>query len=525
MAQKGSSKSPTASSKPIDLESLLTSPAGFGLITATPMQRAICRAMDGRPLGELWESPEIRAAFGDGEPPLSAPATFLILAGIRGAKSMIAAAKAIAATQNADLSECSAGDEIRVPVLSTDKDAAHVVFSHIVGNILAKKALKALIVGEPTADSVWLRHPSGRPIEIKVTALARAGSTLVGRWLAGCIFDEAPRMVGSDEGKRSLDEALSAIAGRMKGQIILIGSPWAPFGPVYNLVQEHFGRPTRHVCVVRAPGPAMNPVYWTPQKCAEIQERDPVAYRTDVLGEFADPEEALFSSIELDAATRKAPLVVPPKPRHFYCAAMDPATRSNAWTLVVVGCTGVGGAGGIMPTYEVVLCRQWLGSKAKPLRPDEVLAEIAAVLAPYQVDTVVSDQHSIDAVQDLATRHGLTVHEHTWTAENRLKLVENVKIQVAEACLVLPPDPVLRTDLITAKKRVTQNGVTLVLPKSADGRHSDYVPALALALAFPPEPPEEETIVADELMETAIRRVTEQNSADVFERAAHRLSR
>lgn len=508
------------------LETLLTHPKGFGLETATPLQRAICRAMDGVALGDLWELPEIRAAFGGVAPPVGkAPRIFLILAGIRGGKSMIAAAKAIADSQNADLKDCSVGDEIRIPVLATQKDTAGAVFNHIVAQLMSKPALRALLVGDPTTDAVKVRHPSGRIIEIKVTALARAGATLIGRWLSGCIFDEAPRMAGEEDSKKSLDDALNAIAGRMRGQITMIGSPHAPFGPVYEMVQQHFGKPSEDIVVVRAPGPAMNPVYWTPKMCADLARSNPTAHRTDVLGEFSDPEEALFSSLEVEAATRREPLELPREDGMHYSAAMDPATRGNAWTLVVVKGRGLGGASGLQPTYEVVLSRQWVGSKASPLRPDVVLGEIAELCAKYDIDTVISDQHAIDALQDLAQNHGLTVLEHKWDATNRLKLAEHVKLLVSEKCLTLCPDPALRTDLLTARKRVTQNGVTLELPKSADGRHCDFLPALASALEYAPEMPDGAAEVRDELLDAALARVASTYNEDALEGAAMRLGR
>lgn len=509
----------------VQLEWLLTAPKGFGLQTATPLQRAICRASDGVPLAELWAHPTVPAAFGGVVPPAVAPSILCILAAIRGAKSMISAAKAIACSQNCDLSKSSPGDEIRIPVLSTDKDTARVVYSHIVGNIQAKPALRALLIGEPTADSLYLRHPTGRHIEIKVTAMSKAGSTLVGRWLAGCIFDEAPRMSGASDAVENLDDALSAIAGRMLdgSQIMLIGSPWAPFGPVYDLVQEHFGKPSAHVVVVRGTGPGMNPVYWTPARCEKLRAQDPAAYRTDVLGEFADPEESIFSSVEVEASTRKE-AERPPEPRMYYAAAMDPATRGNAWTLVVIGCMGLGGGGGIMPTYSVVLCRQWVGSKSAPLRPDSVLAEIAEICKRYRCESVVTDQHSVDALRDLAERHDLGVFEITINSDNRLEMVERARVLCSEGLLELPPDPQFRTDILSARKRVTQNGVTLILPRSGDGRHADYVPALGLALCRPPPPPDAPEPERGDLLDRHAQQLFEESQRDWMEQAALRIS-
>ena len=41
----------------VHFEGLLTSPLGFALTTASPLQRAIARVADGRPLGDLADDP------------------------------------------------------------------------------------------------------------------------------------------------------------------------------------------------------------------------------------------------------------------------------------------------------------------------------------------------------------------------------------------------------------------------------------------------------------------------------------
>src|SRR5438552_3658153 len=62
----------------IPLERLLMSPAAFGLTTASSLQRAVCRIIDGLPLGELATCAEVRAAIGDVDAlPSSPPAEVL----------------------------------------------------------------------------------------------------------------------------------------------------------------------------------------------------------------------------------------------------------------------------------------------------------------------------------------------------------------------------------------------------------------------------------------------------------------
>lgn len=471
-AKKKAVEAPTA----YTLEALLVGGAGFGLTTATPVQRAICRAAEGRPLGDLATDPAVVLALGGPEAIerlCGRPLELVLLSGIRAGKSLIVAALAVYASQTVDLSLLGAGEVARVSVLSLSLDTAKVVYNHITGNVLAKPALRALLAEEPTSDTVVLRHPSGRLVEIKIVAGAKAGGTLVARWSAGVIFDEAPRMSG-DEAVVNFPDARASALGRLLpgAQLVALGSPWAPAGPVYDTVTERWGKPGADLLVIKAPAYAMNPVWWTEARVAEFRARNPDLARTEIDAEFADPEAALLSSVDLDACTRQAPAELPPDPRCAYVATIDPAARGNAWTLVLG--TREGGR------VRVVLVRQWIGSKVAPLSPAAVLVEMAALLRPYRCDRVLTDQWASDALRDLGRPLGLHLVERAWTAGNKFEAFESMRVRVALRGFDLPPDPVLRADLLAVRKRVTTTGVTVVLPETSDGRHADYAPALAM---------------------------------------------
>ncbi len=486
------------------LEALLTHPEAFGLETASPLQRAVCRIADGLPLGELAAHPDVVQAIGDvAALPSSRPSELLVLSGIRTGKSLLAAALAVRAALTCDLSKRRPGETVRVSVLSLTVDLGRVVFDHIAGTVAAKPALRALMVGEPTADTVMLRHPSGRLVEVKVVAGARAGASLIARWSAGVIFDEAPRMLGEEDGVVNFDDARRAVLGRLLpgAQLVAIGSPWAPRGPIYEAVQEHGGKPSARLVVVRAPAPAMNPEWWTPARVEALRVQDEQAYRTDVLGEFADPESSLISSAEVDRATRKsaravvrgeavevpAPaIVLPREDGHSYVAAMDPGTRGNAWTLVVL--TRRRGQDGRYRS-SVALAKQWQGSRTDPLDPDSVLAEVASILKGYGLQHVYTDQLAADFVRSIASRHDLSVYLETITAPRKVELFESLRVRLADDDLEIPDDPLFRADLLSIRKRVTMNGIAIDLPRTADGRHADYAPALAIAASKPQSDP------------------------------------
>jgi hypothetical protein len=388
-----------------------------------------------------------------------------------------------------------------------DKDSAHQVFNHLVGTIQAKPHLRQHLAGEPTADSVLLRHQSGRVVEVKVTAMSKYGTTLVGRWLATCIFDEAPRMAGQEDGVRNLDDALHAIAGRMRpgSQIMIIGSPNVPFGPVFNLNQEYFGRPSESVVVVRGTGPLLNPIWWTPERVEWTRIHAPRSYVTDVLGNFADSEDQLFSSVVVDAATREGPETVPARKGHQYVAAIDPAMRGNAWTLVVLGCDGFDEKG--EPTFYVALAKQWRGSKAAPLRPDLVLREIARDIKPYGLNGMWSDGHNIDALGVIAEQEGVEIYEAHTTQADVTTRTEQIRVLLESERLELAPNRAMRADLLRVKRRVNRNATVMDMPVTADGRHCDFVPALGLCVSYPPAGPVAMTTARDPGLEMALRAV------------------
>jgi hypothetical protein len=511
----------------LTLERLLTSPAAFGLATATPVQRAICRALDGIPLAELADDEDVRAAFGDvaALPTFTRPREVHILAAIRSAKSLIAAASIVRASQVVDLSNLGDGDVVRISVVSIRLDNTRAVLSHLLGNLQAKPLLRGLLLNpdEATETYLELRHPSGRPIEVVPVPLDRAGGSITSFWSAGIVADEEPRMLGAEDGTKNWDHARDAGMGRLlpNAQWLGIGSPWAPMGPIYDLVQEHFGKPSADLVIARATGPVMNPVWWTPKRCAALQRSSPTAYRTDVLCEFSDPETSLLSSDEVKAATRESPAELTRVHGARYVAAIDPATRGNSFGLAIVQVAPAvaaparprprppvssagddeGGGGAWISrsrrpapivdetpperaAHRVALVHQWTGAKGAPLSVEKTLAEVGTLLRRFGLTEAFTDQWSADPLKELAKRvAGITLTERVTTAASKFEMLDGMRLLIASEGVELPPDPVLRRDLISLRRRVTQAGVQIVAGRSADGRHADMASCLALALA------------------------------------------
>ena len=408
-------------------------------------------------------------------PPVVKPSEFAIVSGIRTAKSLSSAALAIHWSQRADVSRLGPGEIPRISIVSLSKDLADVVFGHIVGRTMASPLLSRLVLETPTADTLMIRHPSGRPVEIKVVASSKAGSSLVARWSAGVILDEVARW-GADDAAVSVNDLRDAVLLRILpgAQLVYISSPWAPMGFLYELVKERWGKPSRDCIVVKAPAYDMAPLIWTPEKL-EIAKRDPRIYRTDIEADFADPEENLFTTEMIDMATRESPLVAPPEPGVTYTAAIDPATRGNSFTLVVA--TGSG-----RKEKVISLAKQWTGSAVNPLRPAAVLEEIAHILKAYRVTVLDSDQYMGDAMRDLANQVGLVLVPHSWTSTERTKRYLTLRTMFEIGEVQLPPDQTVRQDLQRVVRRYSSSGISIDLIRTNDGRHADYAPAICMAL-------------------------------------------
>ncbi len=246
--------------------------------------------------------------------------------------------------------------------MSLRVDSAQAAFNMLVG-VMQKPALRPLLIGQPLADSLMIRHPTGRAMEIAVVAGARAGGSLVSRWSFGVAGDEAPRMQTSADGMVvNWDDSRAAVHGRLLpgAQILEPGSPWAPQGTIYSLCSQHWQHPSEHIVVLHGRGPQLNPAWWTPKRCTDLEKRNPAAYVTDVEAEFSDAETSLFSALVIERQTRESPLDLPYDPGYIYSAAADPATRGNSWTLTIIGRPRAMQFNEAV-RYRVAVVRQWTG--------------------------------------------------------------------------------------------------------------------------------------------------------------------
>jgi hypothetical protein len=462
------------------LENMLTAEWGCNLATASNIQRAACRTMDGLPLRELAHDPDVVEAYG-GELPRfeGVPNVVVLLWAIRAAKSMICACNAVTLSQKPILIDLKPGDSVRVPIVSTELQTAKATFSHLSGVMNSTPFLRSLIVKE-TADSVTVRHPTGRHIEICVVALSRAGSSLVGRWLPGVIFDESPRMASAAEFVKSLKESFDAVQGRImpNGSIMMPGSPFKPIGLVFEMFEKYFGHPSQDCVVMKAIGPKTNRFWWTPERCEWLKRANPKLYRRDVLADFDDAEDSLFSYRSVESAMKRKP---PEKRRSAFVATLYPASHRAAWTLIV------------LETFELNNLESH--NVALALETEEIdMALLAKDLKPFKLNSVMVPVGTSWSMLEDAERAGMVFIPEDLESGDLLEQCRELQAVLDTGRMYLPEDKTLRGDLIRAQRVPTPDGKARVsFPEDEFGRRCDYAGLLARALkcATLPEAPAE----------------------------------
>lgn len=459
----------------LSLEALLTLPVGFDLGTASPLQRAITRAADGQPVGDALEDDAIKRHFGCARDAFDAgpPSLVVLVCGVRSGKSLLAAAASVKAALTANLDALKHHEVARVSIVGPTSDNASATFRLLVGSVQSSSTLASLVVGEPTSDTLTLRRPDGRAVEIVVVAASRGAITLRSRWSAGFVLDELALFgVESSGAVVNAEELLRAGETRLVpgAQGWLISSPYGPEGLLFELHRDHFGKPDR-VLVVHAPTRAMNPTFPEAQVEA-IRARTPDVAAREYDAQWLDADSAFFDSALIDRAVRAGPLERPAEGAREYVATMDAATRGNSWTLVVGRADS--------PGVVISLARQWTGSKTSPLDPAQVFKEIAAALRPYRVHEIHCDAWALDPLRSCASAARLELRPQTLGPELRVQIYRSVETLLRTAQLELTPNDVLVRDLRAVRKRALAGGVRVDLPRTADGRHADYAPSVAM---------------------------------------------
>lgn len=315
-----------------------------------------------------------------------------------------------------------------------------------------------------------------KPIAFKVFTASVSG-VVGGSWLA-FFGDELARWRDADSGSNPAKQVLESARPTMAGQ------PNA----ITILSSSARGSTDTHAKLIDAGDTAFQMVATatTWEARPELTEADCRALEPDELVfkmeygsiPYDGSESSLMAEADLLAATRKGTRSLP-RSDGAYIATMDPATRSNGWTLVI-GCERVIDEDPSLSFIEVTHCQEWRAPRGGALDSDETLVAIGAVLAAYGLTEVWSDQWGSDPLVTLASHHGIELLQQPSTQASKVITFDALKRRVVDRTIELPDDPIVRADLLGVRKWISRNGAFSIELERQGGRHSDFAPSIAL---------------------------------------------
>jgi hypothetical protein len=278
------------------------------------------------------------------------------------------------------------------------------------------------------------------------------------------VVDELAFFVSTD-GRPTDVEMLRAcrpcLATSRGGKLIVLSSPYAQSGALWDLHRKHYGRDDSTTLVWQAAAPEMNPTL--PADYLErMKADDPEAYRSEVLGEFRAGVSTFLDSdaIEQCVANRRE---LEPADALSYIAFTDPSGGGrDAFTVAIAH---------RQEEQTIVDCvRAW----HPPFNPTAVVAEAAELLKAYRCNVVTGDRYAGEWPREAFRSHSI---EYEVAELDRSRLYLELVPNVNAATVEIPNDAKLLTELRGLERRRGTSGRDRV--DHRPGSHDDRANAVA----------------------------------------------
>ena len=257
------------------------------------------------------------------------------------------------------------------------------------------------------------------------------------------------------------------------GRLLVLSSPYAQYGALYDLHRKNFGRDDAPVLVWQATAPEMNPTL-PADYLQRMEQDDPEAYRSEVLGEFRAGVAHLFDPATLLECVATGVRERLPEPEHKYLAHTDAAsgTGKDNWTLAIAHNDGA--------RAVLDVCRAW----KPPFNPAAVIAEAAGLLRYYGLRDVEGDRYAPGFVSEGFRAQGIG---YRYSERDRTAIYLDLLPLVNAGAVLMLDEPDLLKELRGLERRRGPSGRDRV--DHRPGQHDDrsLVAAAALSRARKPE--------------------------------------
>jgi hypothetical protein len=377
------------------------------------------------------------------------------ISGRRSGKSFVSAVVAVYLALFYKYDEYLApGEHGTIMLISADRAQSQTLLRYIKG-ILHSNPVFAQYVAEELKESVQLTN------NIRIEVYSASFRSIRGRSVVACLFDEISFWRTSDSAANPDHEILAAARPSMatipNSKLIVISSPYARYGTLYEHFRDYYGDDTsKDILVWQSRTRLMNPTI-SQDLIDRESKKDPSAAKAEWQAEFRADIETFLSTDALEACIRPAGNLAP-IPWTNYFAFVDPSGgRSDAMTLAIGHLDG--------EHCIVDLLKAW----KPPFDPATVVSEICNLLEPYKINSVTGDRYGGAWVELSFKKFGVAYR----TAEKpKSDLYLNFEARVNTQQVELPDDEKLIKELLSLERRRGRSGKDSVdhPPRAHDDR-------------------------------------------------------
>jgi hypothetical protein len=430
--------------------------------------RALLLAAMGEPL-QPDELEHFRRLTGRENPPTQRIEEFWGIIGRRGGKSRaIAVLIAYLATLCDYRMKLSSGEIGVVLCIAPSQTQSQIVLNYIAG-ILEGSPILAQLIRKQTSETIELSN------RIIIDVRSASFRRLRGQTCVAVVADEAAFWY-SDESSNPDTEILDAVRpslGTTSGPLIVISSPYARRGAVWEAFRQHFG-PAGDPLILVARGATrdLNPSF-DQKRLDREYERDPAHAAAEYGGEFRTDIEGFITSEAVEACVDQGVREREYSRQYEYSAFVDPSGGSHdSFTLAVAHKEG--------KTSVLDLIRE----VRPPFNAEQTVDAFSSLLREYKCYTVWSDKYAGEWPKQAFAKCGVTL-EHS--ERTKLQIYQEALPLINSGNVALLEHSVLRHQLVSLERKTTRGGRDAI--DHAPGGRDDVANAACGALVMAGERP------------------------------------
>jgi hypothetical protein len=289
--------------------------------------------------------------------------------------------------------QLSVGERGVIQIIAADKAQAGVIFNYIKGIIQETTFFKQFIEREYT-DKLDLTNG------ISIEVMACSFRSIRGRSLVCAIFDEIAfwKVEGANPDREILAAVRPGMATIPNSKLIVISSPYAKFGVLYETYRDYYGTEDQDILVWSAPTTVMNPTI-DQGFIDKESKKDPAAAASEWYAEFRQDVETFINREALESVIVSGCFELGPVEGTTYKAFCDPAGGSGKDSYALA----IGHFDHKNKTRVLDLIR----AVKPPFSPANVTKEFSEILKSYNLHEVTGDRFGGEFPREAFLKNGI----------------------------------------------------------------------------------------------------------------------